>query len=304
MIKIIKYTCIFIIISFNLITANIEKSLSYKKHTLKDTYVVSKEKREYQWEKISKQLDDLMLFQNENSDFGILKNYKNYNKKPPLAIEVTEDKYNIVKDKYGVKQNQAIPLYNEKNIQIPERYARDGTLISIIEKDSEYVKIKVIEMEGIWFVPIRYVKKIKTLKFDKAIFVDRKNQNICTLDNVRNTWKIRSMNPITTGLDKAPYQFATPLGIFVIQEKLLEMPYLEDGSKEKIGGSAPYASRFSAGAYLHGVPVNLPDTKHIEYLWSLGTTPRSHMCVRNATSHAKFIYDWSKINKTLVFVIE
>ncbi|MGL4687360.1 MAG: L,D-transpeptidase, partial [Fusobacteriaceae bacterium] len=246
----------------------------------------------------------LVMFQSENGNFGILKNYRNYNKLPPLVKNLTKDKYGTIRDSFGVTRDQGIPLYNENEIEIPERYARDGVLVSIVETGDDFVKIKALEIEGVWLVPKRYVKGIKTLEFKKVIVIDRKNQNISTMDNVDNIWKVRSMNPITTGLEKAPHKFATPLGIYVIQGKLLEMLYLKDGSKEEIDGSAPYASRFSAGAYLHGVPVKLPATEHIEYMWSLGTKPSSHMCVRNATSHAKFIYDWSKINKTLVFVIE
>ncbi|WP_442879796.1 L,D-transpeptidase family protein, partial [Cetobacterium sp.] len=37
---------------------------------------------------------------------------------------------------------------------------------------------------------------------------------------------------------------------------------------------------------------------------TLGTVPRSHMCVRNATSHAKYVYGWAQVGKGLVFVIE
>lgn len=73
---------------------------------------------------------------------------------------------------------------------------------------------------------------------------------------------------------------------------------------EETGGYAPYASRFTDGAYIHGVPVNEPRKTQIEYSWSLGTTPRSHMCVRNATSHAKFIFDWAPVNETIIFVLE
>ncbi|MGL5125265.1 MAG: L,D-transpeptidase family protein, partial [Fusobacteriaceae bacterium] len=67
---------------------------------------------------------------------------------------------------------------------------------------------------------------------------------------------------------------------------------------------APNATRFTRGAYIHGIPINLPATAQVEYSPTLGTIPRSHMCVRNATSHAKYIYNWSKIGDTLVFVIE
>ena len=31
---------------------------------------------------------------------------------------------------------------------------------------------------------------------------------------------------------------------------------------------------------------------------------RSHMCVRNATSHSKFIFDWAPVNETIIFVLE
>ena len=87
------------------------------------------------------------------------------------------------------------------------------------------------------------------------------------------------------------------------QQKKTRMVFLKDGSAET-GGYAPYASRFTNGAYIHGVPVNAPRTSMIEYSWSLGTTPRSHMCVRNATSHYKFVFDWAPTERSLVVVIE
>lgn len=77
--------------------------------------------------------------------------------------------------------------------------------------------------------------------------------------------------------------------------------------ERRFGGDrrlCPYASRFTNGAYIHGVPVNAPRTSMIEYSWSLGTTPRSHMCVRNATSHSKFVFDWAPTERSLVVVIE
>ena len=65
------------------------------------------------------------------------------------------------------------------------------------------------------------------------------------------------MNPSTTGRHLPPYAQETPLGMFVLQEKKVKMVFLKDGSKET-GGYAPYASRFTDGAYIHGVPVNAP----------------------------------------------
>ena len=47
-----------------------------------------------------------------------------------------------------------------------------------------------------------------------------------------------------------------------------------------------------------------PATGIIEYSYTLGTIPRSHMCVRNATSHAKFIFEWAPVNETIIFVLD
>ena len=81
------------------------------------------------------------------------------------------------------------------------------------------------------------------------------------------------------------------------------MFYYKDGTTN-IEGYAPYASRFTNGAYIHGVPVNNVKGKIIEYSSTLGTTPRSHMCVRNASSHSKYIFGWAKPLKSLVIVID
>ena len=77
------------------------------------------------------------------------------------------------------------------------------------------------------------------------------------------------------------------------------MIYLVDGSKET-GGFAPYASRFTNGGYIHG-SGNAPRKSLIEYSPTLGNAPTLHMCVRNATSHAKFVYDWAPVNETICF---
>lgn len=154
-------------------------------------------------------------------------------------------------------------------------------------------------------MPRRYLKLLAdSTTFDHVVFVDRMEQNIATLEHVgKGEWKIRSMNPSTTGRHAPPYAQETPLGMYLIQQKKARMVFLKDGSAET-GGYAPYASCFTNGAYIHGVPVNVPRTSMIEYSWSLGTTPRSHMCVRNATSHAKFVFDWAPVERSLVVVIE
>lgn len=59
-----------------------------------------------------------------------------------------------------------------------------------------------------------------------------------------------------------------------VQEKKEKMFYTKDGSSE-IAGFAPYASRFTNGAYVHGIPTQYPNKSIIESSPTLGTTPRS-----------------------------
>ncbi len=96
---------------------------------------------------------------------------------------------------------------------------------------------------------------------------------------------------------------AHTIGYVCLARKEAKMIFLKDGSTAT-GGFAPYANRFNNGGYIHGVPTNAPAKGIIEYSYTLGTTPRSHMCVRNATSHAKFIFDWAPVNETIIFVLE
>lgn len=285
------------------IAATIKKDLIFNKYTLEDNYTVEKDNREFQWDKISLILDSLKKFQEKNYTFGILSNYKNIKGIPPLATAVKKNKYDTYQDTFGVEQNQGIPLYEEENFAIPIRYARDGSLVSLLSTSDAYSRIDIFSPKGTWHTHRKYIHLIGPLIFKKIIFIDRKNQNIATLELVDTTWYVKSMNPATTGLYRPPYKKLTPLGLFVVQDKTTKMLYYEDGTTE-IGGYAPYASRFSAGGYIHGIPINLPATGLIEYSPSLGTRPKSHMCVRNATSHAQFVYGWADKNYALVAVIE
>ena len=237
--------------------------------------------------------------------WAILQNYKNRNGEAPLVRSFKRNAYGRVADTLGVERYQSVPLYLLTDTLVAERYGQDGELTRFIENGEKFVKAEPIFTGDEWMIPKKYVKVIgDTIVFNKAVFVDRHNQNIVSLERTgKGEWGIRSMNPSTTGRHLPPYAQETPLGMFVLQEKKVKMVFLKDGSKET-GGYAPYASRFTDGAYIHGVPVNAPRKTLIEYSPSLGTTPRSHMCVRNATSHAKFIYDWAPVNETIVFVLE
>ena len=281
----------------------IEKSLLYDRHTLDDFYTYGKIERSFQWQKMADMIDTLLIFEGKAKEFGALSNYKNRKGVPPLSDSSSRDAYKAVQDKYGVKRDQSIPFYYPGNLKVPERYGRDGALVSILKDSAGYLLVSPASIGGSWWVPKKYVDRLGGADFRKLVFVDRTHQNAATLEQGDSTWLVRSMNPITSGLQRPPYKRATPSGIFVVRGKLEAMPFLRDGTIEE-GGFAPWASRFSGGAYLHGVPVNYPDKVVLEYSGTLGTTPRSHMCVRNATSHAKFIYDWAPVGESLVIVFD
>lgn len=283
----------------------IKKELLYDQYTLEDSYPYKDTTRVFQWYKIKILLARVENMQRIPKMWAILQNYRNNNGEAPLVKTYRRNEYKRIADTLGVERYQSVPLFHPEDTVTGIRYGRDGSLVNILQDStSNFIKVATTDFNGEWYVPRRYVKQIHdTIVFKKVIVVDRNNENIITMEKIDSAWVVRSMNPATTGLHKPPYQQETPLGMFVIQEKKVKMVFLVDGTT-KTGGFAPYASRFTNGGYIHGIPVNEPRKTFIEYSPSLGTTPRSHMCVRNATSHAKFVFDWAPTEQTIVFVIE
>ena len=284
----------------------LEKNLLYDRHTLADTFPDNNAVRFFQFEKIRERLFLLDSIQQEPSQWAVLQNRQNKNGESPLVKSWHRDTdYNLVVDDYGVSRFQSVALYAPGEAD-PERYGRDGALMKFggVNPDSTTLRLEGFNEPGQWDVQQKYVHRIADrVVFTRAVMVDRTNQCIATIEKADGKWLIRSMNPCTTGALNPPYGRPTPVGMFVVQEKKQKMLYTKDGSSE-LAGFAPWASRFCNGAYLHGVPTNDPNGAVIEFGSTLGTIPRSHMCVRNASSHAKFIYDWGPVDETIVFVYD
>lgn len=285
----------------------LEKELLYDKYTLEDTYPYKDTVRVVQFDKMKERLFVVDSMQKEPAQWGVLQNRKNANGESTLVKEWTRNDYKLVADMYGVSRYQSVSLYKSGD-SIPERYGRDGSLVKILGENADSTMYRIEGFKhnapGIWEVPKKYVKPLKDpVVFRKVIMVDRHNQNIASMEKMEGKWLIRSVNPATTGVKKPPYSHQTPTGMFVIQEKKVKMYYLHDGRSD-LAGYAPWASRFSNGGYLHGVPTNNPNGAIIEFSGTLGTAPRSHMCVRNSSSHAKFMYDWAPVGESIVFVYE
>ena len=284
---------------------HLTEELLFNKYTLDDVYPYKDTVRSFKWEIVKSCLAFIENMQRDKVKWCVMQNYKNSNGESPLVRKFVRNAYHRIADTLGVERYQSVPLYLTTDTVVPEIYGRDGSLAKMIGEEGSFYRIMPVNADGEWMVPQKYAKLLSdSTVFHHVIFVDRHDQNITTTERVAKTeWRIRSKNPATTGRFAPPYAQPTPLGIFLLQQKKVKMVYLKDGSKET-GGYAPYASRFTNGAYIHGVPVKAPETKKIEYSWSLGTVPRSHMCVRNATSHAEFIFNWAPAEGSLVVVLE
>lgn len=291
--------------SLDFISILLEKELLYDKYTLEDQYKYLDKEREFQWDKIKNRLAYAELIQTKKRTWGVLQNYKNRNGEAVVVPNYVRNAYGRVSDTLGVERYQSVPLYYVNDTTTAIRYGRDGWIVEVLDTLSvDFITVKGISFNETWKTPKRYLKILgDTLLFNQIIFVDVTNQNITTIEKQTSYWSIRSMNPATTGRHRPPYAQETPTGLFLLQEKKPKMLYLKDGSSA-LGGFAPHANRFTNGAYIHGVPVAHPGRSIIEYSYSLGTTPRSHMCVRNVSSHAQFIYEWGPVNQTLIYIID
>lgn len=239
------------------------------------------------------------------TSLGYVNNYKNRRGIPPRLP-------GGVNDRFGNDPGQSAPGYLSLNNLKDFVYVQDGTLLIILGKSPGYYQCRLPGKQTTYWIPQKYITLTSTMKAaSQFIVIDRKQQNSAVFEMTPTGWQLLSYQVVTTGA-KDKYRYPTPLGAFMAVEKKPKFIYLHDITQE-VDGYAPYAIRFSGGGYTHGVPVpyekdpvtgKLIDPGMSESLSTLGTIPRSHKCVRNYTSHAKFLYEWAKIGQTAVIVIE
>lgn len=236
---------------------------------------------------------------------GYVNNYKNRRGIPPKLP-------NGANDRYGNDYSQSAPGYSSLTDKKSFVYVQDGTLLVIVGKSAGYYHCRLPGKQTTYWIPQKYISITSSMKkATQYVVIDRKQQNAAIFHQSPTGWQLVSYQVVTTGT-RDKYRYPTPLGAFMALEKKTKFDYLHDLTGA-VDGYAPHVVRFSGGAYLHGVPVaykknpitgKLTDPGQVEYLSSLGTVPRSHKCVRNYTSHAKFLYDWLNIGQTAVIVIE
>lgn len=175
----------------------------------------------------------------------------------------------------------------------------DRSILAKIGEDSDYIYLISPIYEEVLKVSINDSNRIKRRKLDqinKLIYIDRHSQTEISLEKLSNEeYNIVAMGYVTTGVNSLN-AYITPYGNFLVDISKRIMPYTDSQTNEIIG-NAPYAIRFSGGAYLHGIPAEFEpkDTyeqrkKKVED--KLGTYPLSKKCVRNNDDIIKYIYDW------------
>ncbi len=259
-------------------------------------------KRFFDFDQMEEKIKQLEKEESEGN-LTYVRNYKNYHGKPPLC-EGKEI------DEGGTPRSQSAPGYLSASKDSKFIYIPDGTLIKSLERSNGFWHIALVQNGKEYYIPEKYIAKQEALKvLSKIIIIDRKNQNIACFEKNQGIWQMVSYSLVTTGTTNR-YAQPTPLGFYFIIEKRPQFYYIKDGTNE-IQGYAPYTLRFCGGAYLHGVSAtyrwengNRIDPGLREFSSSIGTVPLSHKCVRNYTSHAKFLYDWYTKDETVVAVIE
>ena len=281
-------------------------NLKYEQHLIPYpyTYEYMEETRTFEFQKMI-ETAKVAASEFDKGNLTYVSNYKDEHGKAPLYKGETTDKN-------GRLRGAAAPAYEDLNNAEEFDYLPDGTLVRVLEEcvaeNSGFSKVYSIKDQREYYIPHKYIEwQRRLLKVEKVIVVDLKNQTIAALENnihlkyfkdsntyLKNDWEIVSYSKCTTG-KLGTYHQPTPEGYFYAIEKKPFFYYLADGTNI-IAGKEPWAIRFTAGAYIHGMSLG-------EYSPAIGTVPLSHKCVRNYTSHAKFLYDWYEEDKTIVTVI-
>lgn len=260
-------------------------------------------RRTFQFDKMERAVQRAAEYE-KRGKLTYISNYKNQNGHAPLY-------YGKEKDGRGGSRSQSAPGYPSSENKKEFFYIEDGTVIRYLFPAGDLIKAEIMASGETCYVPKKYIPTDQAItELTTVVAVDRKNQNEAVYEKGSPGWTLVSCTLATTGTT-GKYSVPTSLGFYYAIAKSDQFLYYKDGTYI-IQGYAPYAVRFAGGAYVHGVPVNYKyDEKGSritppkrEYAESIGTVPLSHKCVRNYTSHAKFIYDKYETGKMLVVVIE
>lgn len=124
------------------------KELLFDKYTLKDEYPYQDTVRSFKWDAIRKCLAFIENLQYDANRWAIFQNYKNVNREAPLVRKYTQNVYRRIADTLGVERYQSVPLYLPSDTLVPERYGRDGALVSFLGETGSFYRVSPVSIEG------------------------------------------------------------------------------------------------------------------------------------------------------------
>lgn len=171
----------------------LKKDLVFTKYVPKDSVKYNNKIRVFQWDKIGEYLILIDNVRDEQHEWGVLNNYKNRNREAPVVKNYVRNEYNRVSDTLGTERYQSVPLYSLNDTITPEIYGKDGWPVVIIDTIGTFIYAHSINDGNDWLIPKRYIPRSSKMNMNKVIFVDRKNQNITTIEKDSGIWVVKSI---------------------------------------------------------------------------------------------------------------
>lgn len=246
-----------------------------------------------------KQLDDFIKVSPEASDIRTINHY----------IDPTSKKNDKgIRDSYGSRGEQAaIAYYTEDGVE-KFRYIHDRQYIMVTEEDrkEDTISFKLPGDSRVYTTSKSEVtRKSYGGEVEKAIVLDKKNQNQGIFEKAGGIWELVSYSYINSGMDNGKASYKTPSGEYSIAYSVPFILFLskkEDGNDTK----ANFGIRFSGGGYVHAIPYSKKQYTDLEGKLEtvikegekkLGIYPTTHKCVRNPQEHGKFLYEWLGVKR-------
>ena len=223
-------------------------------------------------------------------------------------------------DKFGNRASQSIKGYINSNLEGEYINLPDQTLFKKLSETKDYIELETPFYGGSYFVKNKEksFKKIDLKeKVNRYVSIDTQSQSEVALERNKETdqYEVITYSLVTTGKDNGYSSYDTPHGVFMVAhtrtymmftrnlretETLTSIPKgLRAGRNQVVSGEAPYAIRFSGGAYLHGIPGPIGASSESKWYTAakIGTYKESHKCVRHYDDQIKFLFDWLSVEK-------
>ena len=270
-------------------------------------------KRGFYWREIGEKINLINTFivnsNREKKDLYVISAY----------VPLSKSYYSPV-DKFGNRATQSVKGYLKSSLEGEYINLPDQTLFKKLSETKDYIELETPFYGGSYFVKNKEksFKKIDLKeKVNRYVSIDTQSQSEVALERNKETdqYEVITYSLVTTGKDNGYSSYDTPHGVFMVAhtrtymmftrnlretETLTSIPKgLRAGRNQVVSGEAPYAIRFSGGAYLHGIPGPIGASSESKWYTAakIGTYKESHKCVRHYDDQIKFLFDWLSVEK-------